>query len=46
MSDVNIEVGKTISLSLDYDEYNLDEDQALLLWELLGEQLGKTAGGK
>lgn len=41
MSDVTIEVNKTITVSLDYDEYNLDEDQALLLWELLGEQLGK-----
>jgi hypothetical protein len=41
MSDVNIEVSKSILVELDYEQYNLDEDQAEALLELLADALGK-----
>lgn len=40
MSDVEIKVGKNITVSLDYEEYHLDENQARDLWNVLGEALG------
>lgn len=42
MSDVNIEVTKSVLVVLDFEEYNLDEDQAEALLDLLAYALGKT----
>jgi len=42
MSDVNIEVTKSVLVVLDFEEYNLDQDQAEALLDLLAHALGKT----
>ena len=43
MSDYNFEVSKAITLVMDYEEYNLDEEQAEDLYALLGLALGKDS---
>ena len=42
MSEYNIEVTRTIEVSIDDDEYTLDQDQAEALLDLLADALGKT----
>jgi hypothetical protein len=41
MSDYSIEVTRTIAVSIDYEEYTLDQDQAEALLDLLADALGK-----
>jgi len=43
MSDYEIQVSKTITVEVEYETWNLDEDQALELYTLLGEALGKVS---
>jgi len=42
MSDYSIDLTKSITLVIDYEEYNLDQDQAEALLDLLADALGKT----
>ena len=41
MSEFAIDVTKNICITMDYEEYNLDQDQAEALLDLLADALGK-----
>lgn len=46
MSKNEISVHASVTIFLEYDEFTMDADQALLLWEKLGQALGKSLGDK
>lgn len=43
MSEVEIQVETVIEISMDYDQYTLDKNQAEDLYNMLGTALGKDS---